>query len=446
MASTTLWVQEKIELFEGELVVFKRANSPNFYMRVYVANEKKHYQKSLKTKSQLEAVERAKAEYKTLQQKVAKEEKVFTITFGEALEGYRELEKNRERRGLIKTDWYKKKDMYLRNHFVKHFGEGRMVNDISDNAMEEYIDIRMKRCKRKSSIQQEITILKHFYKTFLIKKGYVFKVPEFPEFKVRKTDLAKREDTFSVKEYEKLFKFMREWVKEKNVSHIRKAIKEYGKKENKEKKLNEMEWKMECHRRVLLRELILICANTGIRAPKEILSLTWGDIRVEKRMLQGLYNSDKEVEQLVSFINIGEEQKTGSRIVVGLAGSYFKRLKQYYRDKFGINPEDNQPVFMEMFGRRKGNSFDRYALYRIWGELMRDCKLNRIDFTLYCLRGFYITQSILNGVDITMIAKNCGNSPNTIYKHYEFINMEINTHNLIKRRDTRKEVEYEVEI
>ena len=53
--------------------------------------------------------------------------------------------------------------------------------------------------------------------------------------------------------------------------------------------------------------------------------------------------------------------KTGSRIVVGLAGSYFKRLKQYYRDKFGFNPEDNQPVFMEMFGRRKGNSFYRYA-------------------------------------------------------------------------------------
>ena len=48
---------------------------------------------------------------------------------------------------------------------------------------------------------------------------------------------------------------MREWVKEKNVPTIRKALKEYGKKENKEKKLNEMEWKMECHRRVLLREL-----------------------------------------------------------------------------------------------------------------------------------------------------------------------------------------------
>ena len=59
-------------------------------------------------------------------------------------------------------------------------------------------------------------------------------------------------------------------------------------------------------------------------------------------MLQGLYNTDREVEQLVSFINIGTEQKTGSRIVVGLAGNLFKRLKQYYRDNFCIEPEDNQ--------------------------------------------------------------------------------------------------------
>ena len=54
------WVQNKTELFEGELVVFQRANSPNYYMRVYVAKESKHYQKSLRTKSQYEAIERAK--------------------------------------------------------------------------------------------------------------------------------------------------------------------------------------------------------------------------------------------------------------------------------------------------------------------------------------------------------------------------------------------------
>jgi hypothetical protein len=235
MGAGSTWVQDKTELFEGELVVFKRANSPNWYMRVYVAKEGKHYQKSLKTKSQYDAIEKAKAEYKVIQQKVAKEEKVFTITFAEALEGYNELEVARERRGLIKNDWLKKKQQYLQNTFAPYFGLEEKVNSITDKKMEEYIDMRMKRCKRKQTIQQELTIIKHFYKTYLIKKGYVFKIPEFPEFKVRKSDLSKREDTFTIAEYEKLYKFLREWVKPKNVSKTRIAEKSYGKKENKEK-------------------------------------------------------------------------------------------------------------------------------------------------------------------------------------------------------------------
>mgnify|MGYP003320356559 CR=1 FL=1 len=61
---TATWVQNKIELFEGELIVFKRANSPNWYMRVYIQREGKHYQKSCRTKSQYVAIEFAKAEYR----------------------------------------------------------------------------------------------------------------------------------------------------------------------------------------------------------------------------------------------------------------------------------------------------------------------------------------------------------------------------------------------
>jgi site-specific recombinase XerD len=446
MGAGSTWVQDKTELFEGELVVFKRANSPNWYMRVYVAKEGKHYQKSLKTKSQYDAIEKAKAEYKVIQQKVAKEEKVFTITFAEALEGYNELEVARERRGLIKNDWLKKKQQYLQNIFAPYFGLEEKVNSITDKKMEEYIDMRMKRCKRKQTIQQELTIIKHFYKTYLIKRGFVFKIPEFPEFKVRKSDLSKREDTFTIAEYEKLYKFLREWVKPKNVSKTRIAEKSYGKKENKEKVLNDWEHQMEIHRRVLIREMILICANSGLRAPKEILSLTWGDIRIKKETFSGFYNSDKEIEQLVSIISVNAEQKTGARSCVCLAGAYFKRLKEYFKNELGYEPQDDEPVFMEFYGRRKFEALDRYALYRMWGELMRDCGLKRIDFTPYHLRHFSITQSILNGVDLLLIAKNHGNSINTIAKHYEHIQMETQTHKLIKRRDTRREMEGDIEI
>jgi len=444
--SGSTWVQNKTELFEGELVVFQRANSPNFYMRVYVAKESKHYQKSLRTKNHYEAVEKAKIEYKILQQKVAKDEKVFTITLGEAIEGWFDNEVKRERRGVIKNSTFKKRVAYIKNCFAPHFGLETKVNEISDKQMVDFIDMRLRRIKKKSSLRQEVSIIKGFYNTFLIKKGFVFKIPEIPEFTGRKEDRAKREDTFNLKEYEKLFKFMREWVKEKNVPYTRIAVKKYGKKENTEKKMNEWERKMEIHRRVLTRELVLIVANTGLRLPSEILSLKWGDIRVKKEKFSGMFNADREVEQLVAFIKVGEEMKTGARTVQGICGSYFKRLKDYYRNELDYEPKDSDYVFMEFFGRRKFNNLDRYALYRLWSELMRDAGLNRIDFQLYHLRHFYITQSILNGVDLLLISKNAGNSPNTIFQHYEHVEMEKQTKNLLKRRNTKEEMENEIEI
>ncbi len=414
-------------------------------MRVWIQQEGKYYQKSLKTKSQYEAVEKAKAEYKILQQKVSKEEKVFTITFAEALEGYISEEKNRERRGMIKNDWLKKKHMYLKNTFIHHFGSDTKTNSITDKQMEEYIDIRLKRCRRKQTIIQELTIIKHFYRTYLIKKGWVVKPPEFPVFRIKQKDRARREDTFTLKEYDKLVKFLREWVKPKNISKVRIAEKSYGKKENKEKVMNEWEYQMEIHRRILIRELILIGSSSGIRIPKEMLSLKWGDIRIKKEKIEGQYNSEKVIEQYTAYIKIGEEQKTGSRVVVALAGSYFIRLKEYLTQQLGRSPTEEEPVFMELYGRRKFDVLDKYALYRIWGELMRDCGLTRLDFTPYCLRGFYITQSILNGYDLVLIAKNAGNSINTISSHYEFVNMEHQSHRLLKRRNTQKEMENEIE-
>lgn len=437
------WVQNKIELFEGELIVFKRANSPNWYMRVYIQREGKHYQKSCRTKSQYVAIEFAKAEYRELQSKVAKEEKVFTIDLITAVEEYNKQEFQRERRGMIKNDWVKKKDMYLRNTFIEYMGGDRKVNEISNKDFELFIDYRLRLCKRKESIRQELVIIKHFYKTLLLKQGYVFKLPEFPEFKIRQKDRARREDTFTLKEYDVLVRYLREWSKAKNVSQFRNAKKIYGKPENTIKKMNAMEWDMEKHRRVIIRELILIASNSGLRCPKEILSITWGDVKLRKQEMEGMYGANKKTEELVSVIQVDEDQKTGKRVVVCLAGTYFKRLRQYYVDNFDYTPKDNDPIFLEMFGRRKGSVLGTHALYRIWGELMRDAGLDRMKFTLYHLRHFSITQQILNGVDLLLVAKNMGNSINTIAKHYEHIDMEKNSRKLIKRRNTRLEMSEE---
>ena len=211
-----------------------------------------------------------------------------------------------------------------------------------------------------------------------------------------------------------MVRYLREWVKEKNVSRQRNAVKSYGNIENKVKNLSEWEWKMELHRRRIIRELILICANSGIRAPKEILSLTWGDVKLRQEEMEGMYGSNKKSTELVSVIQIDENQKTGKRVVVCIACNYFKRLRVFYIVVFNYETKNTVTVFLEMFGRRKGSVLDRYALYRIWGELMNEIGLNRMKFSLYHLRHFAITQQILNGVDLLLIAKNMGNSIATI--------------------------------
>ena len=101
---------------------------------------------------------------------------------------------------------------------------------------------------------------------------------------------------------------MREWVKEKNVSNTRVAVKDYGKKNSKEKLMNEWERKMEIHKELLIREMILIAA-TGIKYPKKMLSLKWEDISVRKETISGLYGADKDSEELIAVIQINEERR-----------------------------------------------------------------------------------------------------------------------------------------
>lgn len=441
--SGSTWVKNKIELYEGEVIIFKRANSPMWYYRIYIRNEKKHIQKSCKTKNQYAAMEFAIAEYKSIQVKVAKEEKIFSITLKDAIDKYAKQEFERERRGLIKTDWLSKKNAYLRNHFMAFMTPDIQVNEITDKQFAMYIDLRLRICKRKESVRQEIVIIKHFYKNLLLKEGYVFRIPEIPEFRIREKDRAKRDDTFTVNEYDKLVRHMREWVKDKNVPYVRKPTGSYDRNDGATKKMKEWERQMEKHRRTIIRELILIAANSGLRAPKEILSLTWGDIKIRKEEMSLYGGKPKEVR--IASIQINDQQKTGERINISLSGDYFLRLHNYYFEEFDLKPKDDQPVFLEMYGRRKGERLCKFALYRIWCELMNECGLDRIKFTLYHLRHFAITQQILNGVDVMLIAKNMGNSPNTIARHYEHVNMEKNAKALLQRRNTREEQGNEID-
>ena len=88
---------------------------------------------------------------------------------------------------------------------------------------------------------------------------------------------------------------------------------------------------------------------------------------------------------------------------------------------------------------------DKYVLNRLFRELMEYAGLTRIKFTPYHLRHFYITQRLMNGVDIVLLSQNAGNSPKVIYETYQHINTQLMTQELNKVRSRKSWEEVGVE-
>ena len=431
--ASTRWVQERFTLgIDDEMVVFRRPNSPSWYCRYWVREEGKYYQKSLRTKSKVVAQEKAKEIYREITTIISRDEKVFSLTWGEAIDIYQEREYERYVGGVIDKEWLSKKISYLRNTWGGFVGLDTPVNKTNDADAEEYFRIRSNQLQRKDTLRRELTIIRALYKDLLLPKGYCLKVIRFPKVIIRSADKSRRVDTFTSEEWEVLYKNMRRWVEWDEIPHQREAQTKYGKSSNSVKEMNEYHRRIEWTRRNVLREFVLISANLGTRPVSELLTIKWKDVTVKKTKFPSLYSQGKDEWKLTCDVEI-DSRKTGYRNVNGIAGRYFNRLREFYESE-GIEVSPDDFVFLDLEGRRKGQHIDKYVLNRLFRELMHYSKLDRIKFTPYHLRHFYLTQRLMNGVDIVLLATNAGNSPKVIYDTYSHIRTSLATQELNQQR------------
>jgi integrase len=166
--------------------------------------------------------------------------------------------------------------------------------------------------------------------------------------------------------------------------------------------------------RELMRDMVLILANTGMRAGTESNNLKWKDIKEVKQ------DGDTYLEFTVNG-------KTGKRKLI--ARDNVKTPLERIQERF---PELKQLTFQELikrneivFRQRNGKQLrDPHGAFR---ELLIFCNLLNVDdegkyikneLTLYSLRHTYATFQILNGIDIYKLAKNMGTSVLMIERHY----------------------------
>jgi integrase len=239
-----------------------------------------------------------------------------------------------------------------------------------------------------------------------LERGYMtkFQVPVLRNDGVK----AQRRPDFTLDEYKLLYKKLREW-------------------EGEARKGNETVL------RGVLREYVLVLANTGIRAGTEAMSLRWRNVS---------YFEQKGIKYIAMHVS----GKTGPREVIARhnTAQYLDRLRRK-------NPEWSEGSFEEFLQQRK----DEYV-FRVDGKdmitaygkmfarflerysLLYDVNTGK-QRTLYSLRHFYATMALTyDRMSVYTLAQHLSTSVKMIEDHYGHVLLRNKAHEIAGTRTLRK--------
>ena len=220
-------------------------------------------------------------------------------------------------------------------------------------------------------------------------------LPRSQEYKNARTS---RRDHFTRAEMRKLRDYLQKLATEQSDPKVLKNNGRFSKEQVGARKPHALHR----YQRQVLRELVLILANTGLRIG-EALKLKWGDLKRKKTRTGFEY----------LYIQV-REGKTGAREVVPKsdAVTYLARLKE-------INDHTAGTDFI--FPNRDGSPLKEPGV--TFKKVLRDLDMltgpDGNPRSLYSLRHTYITNELeLGQVAIHDIASNCGTSIHYIERHY----------------------------
>ena len=378
-----------IQILDGKITLTKRSHSSAWQMRYKIGSM--WLRQSTKEKDLKEA--KAAAEEAYVIAKVRHKENMPIIS--KRFDAVARLAINKMRVQLDAKQGKKVYEDYIRvtnNYLIPFFGNHNITN-ITYQLIHQYAVWRDEKIGHKakaSTINTHNSALNKIFDEAML-HNYMSKA-QIPQL-VNKGEKGTRRSDFTLDEYRYLITFMRTWVNEL---------------EGKRKKSIEM--------RELLRDYVLILANTGMRHGTESYGLKWKHL--------SWHNKNGNQALMLSV-----DGKTNQRELVARRNciAYFKRIHSRSEDIRHLTFEELMEGGIDKYVFRLSDGTRTKNLSQTFEILMRDSDLlvdRRTDTnrSLYSLRHTYATFALLyEDIDVFTLEKQMGTSVEMIRKHYAHI-------------------------
>jgi integrase len=383
-------------LCEGKVVVYKRANSRTkfWYVRVKLDHTNKWKKFSAKTDNIDKAMEFAITQYHVRQELKKNNIEIDSKRFSYVADYViKQLEADIAA-GSGKPTYVD----YIRaiKRYKEFFGK-KLITSITYQDLVEFDAERTRKLGRKakqSTVNLTNTALQRVFNT-AVKKGWLHgsQVVTFQNDGRR----GERRPYFELHEYEKLYRFMRGYVKLTTKDSPQGGVKEQT-----------------IMIRELLRDYVLFLANTGLRHGTETKNLRW------RHISEQVINGEKYI-----VIKL-QKGKTGKRTIVCRHGvrRYLERIKSRFphiaNRTLNQMLDIDEPVFRLCDGTVPKDWHGAFRIMLEKAKLLYD--VNGSRRSLYSLRHTYATFQILySKIDLHTLAKNMGTSIAMLERHYSHL-------------------------
>ena len=379
--------ESTVVINDGDIKLYKRRNSSVWQAKFKIDN--RWVRVSTERRKLDEAKLRAKRqiiEYEVMREKQIP---VVTKTFGSVAKlAIAEMQEELKRGGGTKSlnDYVIVANKYL----IPYFGK-RSITSIDYDAIVAFDKWRAEQLGREphaSTINTHNAALSRIFEAAL-QRGFINQT-QVPKLINKKRDSTRRPD-FTIEEYRTLIRKLKSFIDD-----------------SRDGKSREM--------RLLMRDYVLILANTGMREGTETANLMWKHVRMFE-------------ENGHTFIEMSVRGNTGRRDIICRSSTltYLKRIHERSADLSKMTFEQllkakvNKPVFRLSDGTVTKNLRQTFKAFLKFCGLL-ECPRTGKDRTLYSLRHTYATFALTrHGADIHALAKQMGTSVLMIERHYSHL-------------------------